>query len=232
MKLQKIFIYSFPHLMKNFIASKKIGNEDPILYCDLCKAVIAEARFFISKISPDKKVRVTTGNTRLTSDGQVKTNSKLIPKVRSEEFLEDLFEEKICDVMADDYIKWFEPKNDENNNQKSQWRIDRVMDFDGKLNTRIDMDYINKGQGDAKEIRQKDPHDRARSMRWYCGSVLEKMEEEVYEVFMAVYPETKKIHANPTFRVCFEQMGWCNKDEAVELFTPKKVKSKTKKDEL
>ena len=133
MKLQKIFIYSFPHLIiKNFIASKKIGNEDPILYCDLCKAVIAEARFFISKISPDKKVRVTTGNTRLTSDGQVKTNSKLIPKVRSEEFLEDLFEEKICDVMADDYIKWFEPKNDDDdeNDQEDEKEMVGDMDFE------------------------------------------------------------------------------------------------------
>lgn len=226
------------HLFKYILISINLhislGKLDPILYCDLCKAIISEARLKIHRQPPDQKVRVTTGGSRLTSNGELKTKTKLLPKIRSDEFLEYLFEEYVCDELADNYLKWFDKKPSDPN--KRQWRISRVTNInDGKMNLNIDMDYIEKGQGDAREIREKDPEDRTRSMRMYCAAAIEEMEEELFDVFQIIYDETGEVHAHPSFRVCYEQKGWCGKEDAKEMFRAKKkkkVKAGQTKDEL
>ena len=201
---------------------------DPILYCDLCKAVVAETRVKISKINPDRKTRIVQGQGRLSSDGNLKTKSKLIPITQSREWLEEVFEEEICKVVAEDYIKWFDGKD------KKQWRVGRVMTYDNKMNTDMDMGFLQGGQGEAREIVEKDPNDRTRTIRWYCENTIEMMEEELYEAFTT--NKEGSLESNPS-KICHD-MEWCKADNIFEEFTDEHMqknrdqRSGAKKEEL
>jgi len=200
-----------------FLSSLTIyAKLDPILYCDICKAVIAETRVAISKIPSDKRTRIVEGQGRLTSDGNLKTKSKLIPITQSREWLEELFEERVCKVVAEDYIKWFDGKD------HKQWRIGRVMTYEGSMNTDIDLGFIQTGQGEAREVMEKDPNDRTRTIRWYCENAVELMEDQLYETF-AVHKAEDRTDV-PTDKVCHEMMEWCGDGEA-ELFKMPKTKT-------
>lgn len=200
-----------------------LAKIDPVLYCDICRAVISEARVKISKINPDRKTRITEGQGRLTSDGSLKTKSKLIPITQSREWLEELFDEEVCKSVAEDYIKWFDGKD------HKQWRIGRVMTYDNKMNTNVDLGFLQSGQGDAREIVEKDPNDRTRTIRWYCENAVELMEDVLYHQFLNI---NGKIERNPS-RMCFEKMEWCQANNISEDFTDEHMAmDKSKKDEL
>lgn len=198
---------------------------DKVMYCDLCRSVIAETRLKISKINPDRKTRITQGQGRLTSDGNLKTKSKLIPVTQSREWLEDVFDEEVCKTIAEDYVKWFDGKD------HKQWRIGRVMTYDGGMNTKMDMAFLQGGQGEAREVVEKDPNDRTRTIRWYCENAIELMEDDLFDQFLN---KDGKVEANPS-KMCFEKMEWCAEDNVDEEFTAahfEKEASKFSKDEL
>lgn len=190
---------------------------DPILYCDLCRGIIAETRVAISKVKPDAKARITQGQGRLTSDGKLKTKSKLIPLFKSRDWLEEVLEDKVCKNMADDYVKWFDGKN------KKQWRVGRIMTYDNQMNTNIDMGFLQSGQGEAREVMEKDPNDRTRTIRWYCENAIELMEEELFSVFT-----NEENIENPTEQICGEMMSWCEGRDVSEAFTGSEKKKSDK----
>jgi len=210
----KLLITAFITFLTTF--DSILAKVDPILYCDLCKAVITETRVKISKVDPNKKTRIVQGQGRLSSTGELKTKSKLIPVTQSREWLEDVFEEQVCKVIAEDYVKWFDGED------KKQWRIGRIMTHNGQMNTKIDLAFLQTGMGEAREVMEKDPNDRTRSIRWYCENAIELMEDELYDVFT-------KVKEAPSADVCFKAMDWCSEGNSDEDFVPKE---EVKKDEL
>ena len=190
---------------------------DPILYCDLCKAVIAETRVKISKVDPNKKTRIVQGQGRLSSKGELKTKSKLIPVTQSKEWLEEVFEEQVCGVIAEDYVKWFDGED------KKQWRVGRIMTHSGAMNTNIDLGFLQTGMGEAREVMEKDPNDRSRTIRWYCENAIEIAEDQLYDAFT-------KVSKKPSYDVCYKAMSWCGEENSDEDFEFPVVEGK--KDEL
>jgi len=201
------------------------SKSDPILYCDICRAVIAETRFAITQMPKDQKVRITHGQGRLGSTGNLKTKSKLIPITQSQDWLEEQWEGgAICNIISQDYVKWFSGKD------HKQWRVGKIMTFEGKMNTDIDLAYLQSGTGEAKEVVEKDPSDRTRTIRWYCENAIEQVEEELYKAFKQ--DKEGKINETPTRKVCHEIAGWCDKNFSHEEYKFKNTdKGKSKDDE-
>lgn len=191
-------------LTANLVTSKK----DPLLYCDVCKAVMGELRQEISYMPENQKVKIVKSQSRLNSDGSLKETAKMVPIYQSLDWLEDTIEEKICQNVANDYVKWFDPKD------RSQWRIGRIMTYSGQMNTEIDMGYLQQAQGEAREVNEKSPNDRSRNIRWYCETVIEEIEDKLY----AYFKSDKGWKAKPTQDICKEEMGWCDDSNSHELF--------------
>lgn len=204
-------------LTANLVASKK----DPLLYCDVCKAVMGELRQEISYMPENQKVRIVKSQSRLNSDGSLNEVAKMVPIYQSLDWLEDTIEEKICQNVANDYVKWFDPKD------RSQWRIGRIMTYSGQMNTEIDMGYLQQAQGEAREVNEKSPNDRSRNIRWYCETVIEEIEDTLY----AYFKTDKGWKSKPTEDICKEEMGWCDDSNGHELFEWSGFK-KDNKDEL
>jgi len=196
------------------------SKKDPILYCDVCKGVIGELREEISKMPETQKVKVVKSQSRLSGDGSLKEVSKMVPIYQSRDWLEDTVEDKICKNIANDYVKWFDPKD------RKQWRIGRIMTYEGTMNTEIDMSYLQQAQGEAREVNEKSPNDRSRNIRWYCESVV----EEVEDVLMEYFKTEKGWNGTPTKDICETEMGWCKSDNSEEAFVWKGFKTKKTSD--
>lgn len=189
------------------------GAKDPVLYCDLCRAIVAETRVAVGKLDKSLKIKITTGQSRLASDGTIRNKSTLVPKWFTREFLEDIYEDKgtVCKAISDDYVKWFSGKD------HKQWRVGRIMDYvTGGMNTNVDLGFLQQGQGSAREVNEKDPADRTRSIRWFCENTIEEIEDEIFDLFMGKYGE--EALATPTQKLCQEIAGWCGDDMSSELY--------------
>jgi len=185
------------------------AKKDPVLYCDVCRGIIAEYRQAVKALGTTAKTTIVAGQGRLSSDGKLKTKKSLIPKYVSKDWLEEVFEDgKICNAISNDYVKWFGGAD------HKQWRIGRIMTYDGKMNTDVDLGYLQTGQGEAREVMEKDPSDRTRSLRWYCENTVEDLEERLYE---ALSKEGAYLDG-PTKKICQEIAGWCGDDMVDELY--------------
>lgn len=186
-----------------------LAKKDPVLYCDVCRGVIAEYRQAVKQIGTKVKTTIVAGQGRLSSDGKLKTKKSLIPKYISKDWLEEVFEDgKICNAISNDYVKWFGGAD------HKQWRIGRIMTYAGAMNTNVDLGYLQTGQGEAREVMEKDPSDRTRSLRWYCENTVEELEESLYKALAVegAYLE------NPTMKICQEVAGWCGDDMTDEMY--------------
>merc|ERR1712050_337165 len=198
------------------------AKKDPVLYCDVCRGIIAEYRQAVKALGTTAKTTIVAGQGRLSSDGKLKTNKKLIPQYISRDWLETIFEDgKICNAISNDYVKWFGGAD------HKQWRIGRIMTYDGKMNTGVDLGYLQTGQGEAREVMEKDPSDRTRSLRWYCENTVEDLEEKLYE---ALAKEGAHLN-NPTKLICGDIAEWCG-DDMVDEFYSDSMMVDAKKDEL
>ena len=98
------------------------------------------------------------------------------------------------------------------------------MTYAGSMNTEIDLH----GLGEHREVREKDPADRSRSLRWYCENAVEELEESIYKLFMKESGSTD----SPTKALCHEAAKWCSESEATELFPDDMLLKIDSKDEL
>jgi len=196
-------------LLLPFLATTLNAAKDPVLYCDVCRGVVAEYRQAVKELGTKLKTTIVSGQGRLSSDGKLNTKKSLIPKYISKDWLEEVFEDgKICNAISNDYVKWFGGAD------HKQWRIGRIMTYAGAMNTNVDLAYLQTGQGDAREVMEKDPSDRTRSLRWYCENTVEELEERLYKHLgvEGAYLE------NPTMKICKEIAGWCGEDMTDEMY--------------
>jgi len=184
------------------------AGKDPMLYCDVCRGIVAELQIEIAKVPQKSKTKIVTSQSRLTSDGILKEKSYIVPLYRSRGWLENVLEETVCKTIATDYVKWFGGKD------HRQWRIGRIMTYEGSMNTEVDLQFLQQAQGEAREVNEKDPNERSRNIRWYCESAVEELEDIVYPVFMS----EKGFGENPTKTVCEEMAKWCKGDMSEELY--------------
>lgn len=110
------------------------------------------------------------------------------------------------------------------------------MKYEGGMNTDVDLAYLQTGQGEAREVNEKDPSDRTRNIRWFCENTIEHLEDEIFDLFMGKLGEDAL--KAPTKKLCQELAGWCGDDLSSELYPNLDAayttleKKKDKKDEL
>merc|ERR1711976_453217 len=114
-----------------------LAEKDPLLYCDACRGIIAEYRRAVKELGTKSKVPIVEGQGRIRSDGTIQTKKTLIPKYIDRDWLEEVFEEgRVCYHVSSDYVKWFDGVD------HKQWRIGRIMTYEGKMNPEIDLGYM------------------------------------------------------------------------------------------
>merc|ERR1711976_25053 len=132
----------------------------------------------------------------------------------------EVFEEgRVCYHVSSDYVKWFDGVD------HKQWRIGRIMTYEGKMNTEIDLGYM---RDFSVEVKEKDPADRTRTLSWYCESTVEELENmKLYDILGVEGAYMK----DPTKVICGDMAGWCKGDMTSELYSDE-LMAQPDKDEL
>merc|ERR1711964_91964 len=86
----------------------------------------------------------------------------------------------------------------------------------GGMNTDVDLGFLQGGQDEAREVNEKDPSDRSRTIRYFCENTIESIEDDIYDVFLGKHGS--EALDNPTKKLCQELAGWCTDDMSSELY--------------
>lgn len=171
MELQLI---SFIVCLLLFICDAK---RDTDLYCAVCRAMVDEVNYAISKVDPKKKVQV--GSFRVDSKGNQDTYQ--VPYARSEVHLTELLE-SICDKFNSDYAL--------SKNKLGKTSVARTASRDGKGLMLQDI-TINQ--------------DNQKLMKFACDSIIEEHEEEMASAFKKNVEDIEAIICNEISELCTEE---------------------------